>query len=60
MSNATAAIRGIRRAAKARDRADAAKAKATEELWGYCEGRTGGRGTGHSDRFGGRSFPSGR
>ena len=31
------AIKGIRRAAKARDRADAAKTKATEELRGYCK-----------------------
>lgn len=37
MSDATAAIKGIRRAAKARDRADAAKAKATEELRSYCK-----------------------
>ena len=37
MSEASAAIRGIRRAAKARDHADAAKAKATEELRSYCK-----------------------
>lgn len=35
--NATAAIKGIRRAAKARDRADAAKFNATQELRGYCK-----------------------
>lgn len=34
--NATAAIKGIRRAAKARNRADAVKAKATQELRGHC------------------------
>jgi DNA-binding phage protein len=37
MKDATAAIKGIRRAAKARDRADIAKAKATEELRSYCK-----------------------
>jgi hypothetical protein len=37
MKDATAAIRGIRRAAKARDRADAARAKATDELRRYCK-----------------------
>ena len=36
MSESTA-IKGIRRAAKARDRADAAKAKATEELRSCCK-----------------------
>lgn len=36
MSEASA-IKGIRRAAKARDRADTAKAKATEELRSYCK-----------------------
>jgi hypothetical protein len=37
MKDATAAIKGIRRAAKARDRADAARAKATDELRRYCK-----------------------
>lgn len=37
MKDATAAIRGIRRAAKGRDRADAARAKATDELRRYCK-----------------------
>ena len=36
MSESTA-IKGIRRAAKARNRADATKAKATEELRSYCK-----------------------
>lgn len=35
--NATAAIKGIRQAAKARNRADAAKAKATQELQSHCK-----------------------
>jgi len=37
MKKATAAIKGIRRAAKARDRADAARHKAIEELRRYCK-----------------------
>ncbi|HEX6687483.1 MAG TPA: hypothetical protein VF085_02330 [Solirubrobacterales bacterium] len=37
MSDAAAAIKGIRRAAKARERADVARAKATEELRSYCK-----------------------
>lgn len=37
MKDATAAIKGIRRAAKSRERADAAKQKATEELRSYCK-----------------------
>jgi DNA-binding phage protein len=37
MKDAAAAIKGIRKAAKARERADAAKHKATEELRGYCK-----------------------
>jgi DNA-binding phage protein len=37
MKDATAAIKGIQRAAKSRDRADAARAKATEELRSYCK-----------------------
>jgi DNA-binding phage protein len=37
MKDAAAALKGIRKAAKARERADAAKHKATEELRGYCK-----------------------
>lgn len=37
MKDATAAIKGIRRAAKSRERADAARAKATDELRRYCK-----------------------
>ncbi len=37
MTEAAAAIKGIRRAAKNRDRADAARRKATEELRRYCK-----------------------
>lgn len=37
MKDAAAAIRGIRRAAKSRERADAARAKATDELRRYCK-----------------------
>jgi len=37
MSKATDAIKGIRRAAKARAKADAARHKATEELRSYCK-----------------------
>ncbi len=37
MSDATAAIKGIRKAAKARAKAEAARSKATEELRRYCK-----------------------
>lgn len=37
MKDATAAIKAIRRAAKSRDRANAARQKATDELRGYCK-----------------------
>jgi hypothetical protein len=37
MKDAAAAIKGIRRAAKSRDRADAARAKATAELRRHCK-----------------------
>jgi hypothetical protein len=37
MKDATAAIKGIRRAAKSRERADAARAKATDDLRRYCK-----------------------
>jgi hypothetical protein len=37
MTEAATAIKGIRRAAKNRDRADAARHKATEELRSYCK-----------------------
>jgi hypothetical protein len=37
MKDATAAIKGIRRAAKSRERADTARAKATDELRRYCK-----------------------
>jgi hypothetical protein len=37
MKDATAAIKGIRRAARSRERADAARAKATDELRRYCK-----------------------
>jgi hypothetical protein len=37
MKEATAAIKGIRRAANRRDRADAARRKAIEELRRYCK-----------------------
>lgn len=37
MKDATVAIKGIRRAAKSRERADAARAKATDELRRYCK-----------------------
>jgi hypothetical protein len=37
MKEAAAAIKGIRRAAKSRERADAAHAKATDELRRYCK-----------------------
>jgi hypothetical protein len=37
MKDASAAIKGIRRAAKSRKRADAARAKATDELRRYCK-----------------------
>jgi len=37
MKDATAAIKGIRRAAKSRERADAARTKATDELRRYCK-----------------------
>ena len=37
MKDATAAIKGIRRAAKNRERADVARAKATDELRRYCK-----------------------
>ncbi len=37
MKDASAAIKGIRRAAKSRDRADAARGKAVEELRRYCK-----------------------
>ena len=41
MKDAAAAIKGIRRAAKGRDRADAARHKATEELRRYCKDAQG-------------------
>jgi hypothetical protein len=37
MKDVSAAIKGIRRAAKTRERADAARAKATDELRRYCK-----------------------
>ena len=37
MKDASTAIKGIRRAAKSRERADAARAKATNELRRYCK-----------------------
>ena len=37
MKDATAAIKGIRRAAKNRERADAARHKAIDELRRYCK-----------------------
>jgi DNA-binding phage protein len=37
MKDAAAAIKGIRRAAKSRERADAARHKATDELRGFCQ-----------------------
>lgn len=37
MKDAAAAIKGIRRAAKNRERADAARHKATDELRCYCK-----------------------
>ena len=37
MKDAAAAIKGIRRAAKRRERADAAADKATDELQRYCQ-----------------------
>lgn len=37
MKDASVAIKGIRRAAKSRERADAARAKATDELRRYCK-----------------------
>jgi hypothetical protein len=37
MSGASDAIKGIRRAAKARAKADVARRKATDELRGYCK-----------------------
>jgi DNA-binding phage protein len=37
MKDASAAIKGIRRAAQNRERVDAARAKATEELRRYCK-----------------------
>lgn len=37
MKGATAAIKGIRRAAKRREKADAARRDATDDLRRYCE-----------------------
>ncbi len=37
MKDAAAAIKGIRRAAKSRERADIARRKATDELRRYCK-----------------------